>query len=485
MTNDLPSRSASRLAGDDYQHLLTWIYALKLLLTDSGITKIEFEANNAGNVDDLVVHCVDAPALYHQIKFAVTPQNEPLTHQWFTAVPSRARRSPLQRFHESYEKLRSATGWPPEMAFHTNRLPASDDPLLKLVSGRDCKLVPRLNSEHPGSDANMAKLLWEEHLGVEPDKVTELLGHLSIRCGRSAFDELEDHCSCAMTAAGLRGDRSAILAALGALRQLIETGIRELDADGVREMSEELGLIADQARGTLLVQALQPDPWPEAATAAVDWVDLFDGRDAASRRQLKNPSDWNERLRPELVAAVEQLRRARLASIEVQGTMRLGVGLFVGQLLSDVAGFTIARRGRDGEWASDGEHEDTALVRDCLEFQQGRGLAVALAISQPIRDDVARYIEEQKLPVERLVVYSPASGPDRFAVSSPAVGLGFALAISTALRQETSGGGKLHLFQASPLPLSIMVGHFWNRMPPTQIYDDLGPGAGYTPTFSI
>jgi hypothetical protein len=35
------------------------------------------------------------------------------------------------------------------------------------------------------------------------------------------------------------------------------------------------------------------------------------------------------------------------------------------------------------------------------------------------------------------------------------------------------------------MPLSLMIGHLWNRMPETQLYDDLGPGKGYTPTFRI
>src|SRR6266511_6416261 len=122
MTRGMPSASGARLAGDDYQHLLTWVHALKLLLVDGGVTKIEFEADEAGNVDDLVVHRIDEPTLYHQIKF-VTSNLTPLTHEWFTTPPARSKRSPLQRFYESDTRLTAAEGSPPEMALHTNRLP--------------------------------------------------------------------------------------------------------------------------------------------------------------------------------------------------------------------------------------------------------------------------------------------------------------------------------------------------------------------------
>lgn len=62
--------------------------------------------------------------------------------------------------------------------------------------------------------------------------------------------------------------------------------------------------------------------------------------------------------------------------------------------------------------------------------------------------------------------------------------LGLATAISRRLREDTpSQRHGVHLFQASPLPLAIMIGHLW--MPRTQVYDDLGPGSGYTASYTI
>ena len=67
-----------------------------------------------------------------------------------------------------------------------------------------------------------------------------------------------------------------------------------------------------------------------------------------------------------------------------------------------------------------------------------------------------------------------------------AEGLGLAASISSALREDNRDRREgVHLFQAGPLALAVMVGHLWNRMPTTQLYDDLGPGGGYAPTFSI
>jgi hypothetical protein len=77
-------------------------------------------------------------------------------------------------------------------------------------------------------------------------------------------------------------------------------------------------------------------------------------------------------------------------------------------------------------------------------------------------------------------------GASRQAVASPEVGLALAAAISSALRDDTHDRRDgVHLFQSCPLPLAILIGHLWNRMPQTQVYEGLGPGGGYIPAFAI
>ena len=47
------------------------------------------------------------------------------------------------------------------------------------------------------------------------------------------------------------------------------------------------------------------------------------------------------------------------------------------------------------------------------------------------------------------------------------------------------GVRRLHLFLAASHGLALLLGHLWNRMPPTQLYVDLGAGNGYQPAFLI
>jgi hypothetical protein len=484
-TPRLPAPSGARLAGDDYQHAFTWLYALKLLFDDGNVTKVEMEVDGLGNVDDLIIHRGDAPTLYNQIKF-VTSQKAPLEHTWFTTPPKSGQRTPLQRFYDSYRRITLREGIPPEMALQTNRWPAADDALLACVAGADGKLHPRLAIAKPGSRAGKIRRAWAQHLGINEEELFVFLGHLAIRAGRDALDDLEATCCLAMRVAGFRDDKPALLAAVGQIRKLIQTGTRCLDAEAVRAIAEELKLPAAPPRATLLVQAIAFDAWPESATASLDWVSLFDGDNPSARRQLREPDGWNTRLKPELVAEIDRIRRAKLKDVDVLGAMRLSTGLLVGQQLSEVAGFTITITGREGIWSSSSARQKFTLDRQTIEMDAGHDIAVAISISQPIKDGVLNYINHEQLPIAKLHVYSPSSGACREAIPTIEHGAGAAAAISAALREDTNRHRNLlHLFIAAPLPLAVLVGHLWNRMPQTQLYEDRGAGGGYFPSFKL
>jgi len=477
-----PSPSGPRLSGDRYQHLFTWLYGTHMLFANPDVVKIEFEKAGAGNVDDLVVHRRTTPPIYHQIKF-VTSQEERLTPAWFTTTSSTAI-TPLQRFYDSFQKL-TVDGVRPELALLTNRWLEEADVINRCISGRAATLTPRIAEGGPGSANGQLRQEWSAHLGITEDELLEFLSHLSFMVGRDSLDELHDRCAVAMRAARLRFDTEAITVGGDLISWCVETGIRELTPETLLPHIRERNLAAERSAGSLLIQCLSSDPWPEAATAALDWVGLFNGDEPATRRQLRNPEGWERQLKPELRAAVQTIRRHGLVHVNVYGSMRLSTALFAGSELSRVAGFNVETEARGAVWSSEDEHPAVELDSTVVGIGQGDEAAVGLSISVDLTDDVAAYLRAHELPVGQLVVYFPRGGPDRESVKSPQDGLGLGYAISDALRRDASGCSRVHLFQATPMPLSLMIGHLWNRMPETQLYDDLGAGKGYTRTFRI
>jgi hypothetical protein len=479
----LPSPSGARIAGDDYQHLFTWLQALKLRREVEGVTHIEIEVGGGHNVDDVVVHRQNGPALYYQVKF-VTAQREPLSHDWFTD-PGDAQRSPLQRFYDSFVKL-TEDGGRPEMVLETNRWPVDGDPILICVDGQSHKLVPRLPLAAAGSASGRVRREWAEHLGISEGELYEMFEHLEIRAGRSSFEELREHCCWLMGAVGLLDDVDAVDVGMGEIRRLVRQGVRHLDAAALAEIIAEKRLERGQSRATLLVQQLDRDALPELATASVDWVALFEGDEPAARRQLHDPSGWNDVLRPQLREAVAEIKEQGHRDVAVAGALRLSTAMATGIEMSDVAGFTVAVRQRDREWSSSGDRVEAALDRVVLEVAQGDQLAVGISVAVDIGADVVAYLQREKIPVRMFVNLLPASGVGRDAIGGPEEARGLAQALLDAIRGEVRGYAlPLHLFAAGPLGLSLLLGHVWNRMPETQLYDDLGADRGYAPTFHL
>jgi hypothetical protein len=141
---------------------------------------------------------------------------------------------------------------------------------------------------------------------------------------------------------------------------------------------------------------------------------------------LEADGAWRINGRPDYVREAIDGSLARLGVDYVLGAMRLSTGLLVGRLLSEVAGFVVSVNGREGEWSSSSPKREFALERDTIEIGAGDEIAVAISISQPIKDDVLAYIDEEQLPVASLHVYRPVAGASREAIPTPEYGAGAA-----------------------------------------------------------
>jgi hypothetical protein len=478
-----PSARGAGIAGDDYQHLYSWLQALSLR-QDPSVIKIGLEVGGGHNVDDVVVFRREPPSRYYQIKF-VTDQREALTYQWFMTAPPGTRKSPLQRFHASFVTL-TQDGVRPEMVFETNRLPAAGDPILTRISGAANLLVPRLFEDGVARATSEARAEWAAHLEITDDELAEMLAHLQIRPGRLAFEELREHCSWRMGDVGLKNDLDSVDVGMNEMSRLVREGVRELDAEGLQQIIDDNRLEVTDQRATLLVQQLDHDPAPEYATAALDWVALFDGDEPGTRRQLRDPSGWNAVLRPQIQDAVGELRGQGVRDVLLAGKMRLSVGMLAGFELRDVAGFSVAIRQRDQEWQSAITPEPVEVEVEVIEIGRGAEVAVGLSVSAHVEADVRAHIARENLQVGKLVIIKPPAGVGRYSISSAAEALGLANAILDTVRAQLDERPPvMHLFQAGPLGLAVLLGHLWNHIPDTVLYEGMGGGRGYAPTFTL
>jgi hypothetical protein len=483
MSSHRPSASGARISGDAYQHTFSWLHALRLLQPGLDVERIGLEARRAGNLDDLVVHYSSRPPRYHQLKFAVV-QSPLLTHTWF-ATASHGDQSPLQQFWGSFQRLTGPDG-PPSMALQTNRQWDGRDALPPFITGRHNKLTPRLRDTGPRTNAGKARAVWKNHLGITDDQLYEMLDNLTLNTGRGSLDALREECLVAQHAAGLRPDENTLDIGVAEIARMIGDGERELDATSLARFVAERGLVAEDRRGVLLVQALDRDPWPEAANVVVEWVDLFEGTEAGNRRQLQDPTQWNAQLKDDLRAAVIEMRRQGFEDVFVAGLMRAAPAFAVGYHLSDVAGFAVATRQRNETWRSGGDVSAIAVDRSEAELGQGDEIAIGVSISNDLSDDVLRFLTSEAVPVAQFIHVLPRGGVGPEVISDDAVARGLARQILLEARAAVrdADAARVHLFLTMPKAMAILLGHIWNALPETIVYEHL-LGARYAATFRL
>jgi hypothetical protein len=485
MTRPLPPPSATgvRIAGDRYQWLVAWGACVDVLLgsghPDNPIVSVGVEVGDAGNLDDVVLYREHPPNTYKQVKYAVDSRT-PINTGYLTQTSPAGGRSILQKIAITWQTL-TRSGDPVELALVTNRLADPRDPLLACRDARTRLLIPRAEAGGSQSILGKARAHWASAVGLSEADLLELLGALEFDIGQDP-QHLARAVGLGMAAAGLRCDEAALDAGIDWVTQQVIAGRRELTLTDIGAAIEARGLRIGEERAIVSVATLVSDPLAGNALYSIDWVDRFDGQDANLKRRPRPPATWAE-LQDDIEAIPPHLGLAR--RVLVTGSVRLAPAFAVGSAMRMVTGIDVATVQRGELWSSDAPYP--APVRPAAHehgIGQGDDLAIAIEVATPMGDDVIRWIRHAALPVGRLVVLGPSSGPRDNAVVGAEDACALAVGIRDAVRKEVRGHPRVHLFLAGPMGLALLLGHRWNRVAPTVVYEDLS-GLGYEAAFSL
>jgi len=474
--------SGARLLGDDVQHLIAWYHVLKALRPEECVVRLAVEAK-AGNVDDVVIWRSPGPSEYWQVKASVDAKT-PASGDWLLRRPKGAQ-SLLQRLYSSWLMLADG-GIAPEVVLATTKNIHCDDVVL-MHKDRNGRVADALGLGDESLAA--ARRDWAEHLGIAEDDLVAFLQHVEFRTGTDEHGWREKVRDVA-GAVGVRADDDAIALGLQAVRDWVKDPRREFTPADLSRMIDDLGLRLMSGSGLLVVQALDHCPRAEDATVSVDWVGLFEGDDPRVRRRLKNHDD-GPRLLQQLADARLALRSMDITAVEVDGHMRLPVWFAVGAQLGETAGFTLSKRCRSGMWTTadkPGPADEIATLVPPEPSAAGEGApwVVTVSVSQDISEEVTVYAKDQ-LRDAALVHFRPAAGPSRTALRDGGDAVAFVLKVCSALRRLRIAHKPpaIHLFLAMPGACALFLGHFWDRMPDTLVYWDLGSPGAYEAAFLI
>lgn len=476
------SASAVRIQGDDYQHLFVWYHALRMLDPGQGVTSVEVEAEQAGNVDDLIVRR-GAGDEFYQVKYSVDGDN-PIDAAWWVTAKSAKGTTPLQKFWASWKSLGGGSA-KPHLVLFSNRSLDVRDPLLALREGQHGRLMPRLGAEGPKSAAGKRRSEWATHLGVSEPAMLEMLSHLDLLTDQGAHAQFATRVVDRMAARGLLHDDEAVRRGVDAVRSWVTSGRRVIDRAALDLAIKQKELAGTLRRATFVVEAI--DRWPGAAeaTASVNWVSLFDGDDPKKRRQLRDPSHWSTTIPRELRAAEERVKGAGYDRVLMRGYMRLPLWFAVGAHFADSRGYTVECVQRSAVWSARTKEAAFNLQHEVTTLGAGDELALGLSVTHDLSADALDAVSKLSLPIGRFVHVRPADGVSPSVFGSDADAKGWALAVRSLLYELRRGAAmpKVHLFLASPAGAAMLLGHYWNRLPPVVFYEDMNPG--YAPSIEI
>ncbi|MEY9887698.1 hypothetical protein ABIA31_001327 [Catenulispora sp. MAP5-51] len=480
-----PSRSGVRIAGDLYQWLVAWHGCVTVLRDQTlrpanPIVAIGVEADGAGNLDDVIFYRAQPPNSYEQVKYAVdsaTPVNE----DYLLSPSPTGGPSILAKIAAAWRSL-TASGSQVDLALVTNRHPDPGDPLIRDRDSRTQLLLPKAGVHGPRSDRGKARQRWAVGAGVSEQELLELLGVLRFDLGRDP-QHLRELVQLLMLAAGLRYEDHAIDAGADWVARMVRDGYKTLSLDLIEKAVQDLDLKQGPARAVLSIATLKPDPVADQADWSLDWTDRFDGATAYSKRRPKAPATWAQ-LQADIEAAPMFLRGK--TDIAVTGSLRQAPAFCTGAAFRMVSGADLAILQRGQVWSTSADYEAAtpAIVEHSLG--QGPDLAVAIAVATDPTTDILRYLRDQQLSVGSLLVLAPPAGgakdnsiPDASTANALAVG------IRDAVRETVRTAPHVHLFLAGPLGLALLLGHRWNRIRPTTVYEDVATADFYEPAFFI
>lgn len=475
---------AAVVRGDDYQFAIGWYWACQALV-DFTIESVSLEDKGSGHFDDLVIVRQNGSTDYKQIKSSNTAETV-ITEKWLTTAVTASGKSPLQHFYATWQTLHTvADGAIMNFAIVTNRNLDHTNPILKLRDNLTT-LVTGTNFANatPNSAIGKAKTLWAAHLGITVEELSSFLADLRFETegGESSWDRQSKD---AMRAAGLRADDDALARGKEIVRNWVKIGAGAQSVESIRQQIVEAELLARTGTLILAVDAIDRPSRTVVPNLTLDWVDLYDGDTGFNRRQLKDTSDWSDRLLPDLQSAARTLESYGLHRVHLTGAMRLPIWFALGTQLPRTRGWVLSLDQNGNEWSTATTPVSLPVHATESVLNLGTDLAIAIALSQDPTPDAIAYITENQLPVKEVLTIGVSNGPGMTSIADDAHALSWAASARDEIIQKVraTGATKIHLFMAAPAGAVMMLGYYWNMLPATLAYEHLGDN--YAPTFTI
>ena len=191
------------------------------------------------------------------------------------------------------------------------------------------------------------------------------------------------------------------------------------------------------------------------------------------------PETWSRDLVEPLVASSTWLTTRRLSRVSLRGSYRLTTAFVLGWAFRSSVGFEVEGTTRDGGWSTDdrprADESYPSLSLSEAEVLDGDRLIVSVGILRsPVDTLVSNGIEKRRVFNASLSepITSAHAAQHWVAVVKQAVS-------ANALRL---GATAIDLYYAGPAAFAVALGHRWNAMVPTQLFEFVASTQNYVAT---
>lgn len=497
----MANQVSARLKGDDYQHLYSWYLALDLLRPGSQVAMVRIEDEKAWSADDVTIqHTPESglPDQFYQIKNHVDHRKSYSTALFTDHKPNE--KSLLQKLFKTWQELKAqARGRPIELHFISNWAWDTSDKMASCISGDDNSLTDLFYNATPRSDVGKLRQQWIDHLGLQPASVPEFFefsGTLRIWTGYACWDVMKRMVKERMSYLRLKFDETALLVAVGIVREWIKSGVQVLTTDMLEEIfvTHDLYIPPDEEPSVHVYLTtikdqhfdISPDFW-------VDWRSYFEGNPNKKGHSLADPDDWNRTLLPQLETLEAQVNSGTSCRlIRARGLARLSAWLAFGFTFSEVNRYTIEVDQQGEHWRTDATPSPDFSVASTVgsdgEILDGEGstVAVGISVSGQIDEDVRRHLAERDQKVASLLLIRPNRELGRECLRGAGDAVALASESKRLIRDFVArwGAKRLLLYYYGPLGGACFIGHRFNAVcSEIQVMEDQRPG--YSPSFLL
>lgn len=490
----MANQVAARLAGDDYQHLLAWLQLLELLMPGSQVRSVTVEDPDAAHVDDITTLYDDAaarPDEFLQVKYHVDQRGQYSTDFLFERK-AQGGRSLLEKFYVTWQALTANTERGVVLQLISNWPWNRSDDAARCIQGKDNALSDEFLTASAKSKVGKVRERWRAHLVAAPSEFGAFVRTLRFRLGYDCFDEVAKRVAERMMFLKLKSDPSAVLVAVGLIRDLVKAGRTRLTRADVETLLARHNLILppnEEPATVVYLTTVKTQAFDVPPDFHLDWRDYFDGDPSKKGHAVLDSASWNARMLPALRGLEANLNATHAPRlIRARGLARLSAWFAFGHTFSDVARYTLEVDQQGALWRTDAAPTDLEMVEehraDIVEGDSST-VAVGISVTGSLAADVQAHVAASRA-ASGLLLLRPNRELGRTVFASDGDVVAFARSAKERLRAfvKEHGATRLLLFYFGPLSGACFLGHQLNAVVrEVQVMEDQQPG--YEPAFLL